>query len=545
MSHKGNRVVGCFPFFHYLCTMRLFEKILNIIFFTLLVHGCSEPVPVPDARLTVVDSLFIIEEDSAATALLEAVNPDSLSSTDYPLYCVLMLQAQDRNDLPMADTLVASAIAHYKHHDEDSYHAGLAWYYAGRIAYKQRDSECLSFFMMSEQLFDHGVSDRYLYLSRNFAGRFAKYSHDYTAAEEYFKKALSIAQVINKKAYVSTMYQCLSNVSSQLGNTDVGRAYADSMRSICFGNYSSQYIFYELYAISAMVDSSYCEASIYCDSMRYASKSLKRDSLWLNMIEADIALHEWRLREADERYKLMLLSSDVAMRRDAALSLSKVYMATRDVELAEYYQSLASQISDTMASRMSLVSLHCKKQQFHEEIDTPNSHLWIIGSILLSAVVIAILICILKRKDTVQSGDFNNDSQLDSLEIAERHRREEFVEKKLTEFSCAFISLQGTSENHKSIIDLFDSFIAGGSSAVRAQYKKTTGKNMLDRQLAILLCVVSEVKYDAIADFFNTSKQSMSGSLTTMIGHFQSIHTVQEFKAWTKNALFSAVILPE
>ena len=279
MSHKGNRVGACFPFFHYLCTMRLFEKTLTIIFFTLLVHGCSEPVPVPDARLTVVDSLFIIEEDSTATALLEAVNPDSLSSTDYPLYCVLMLQAQDRNDRPMADTIVASAIAHYKHHDEDSYHAGLAWYYMGHVARKTDYVAAILDYETATDFFRKAGNSRYEYLSLNYIFHTCWLAGDINSQHTVLFEVLKAAEKTGNRRYLYVTLTAMGNSFLEKGEYDSAREYEmKALDVIGDGNPTSKAYAFERIAMSYIYQNDYQRASSFMDSLRTCRNVVKNMS---------------------------------------------------------------------------------------------------------------------------------------------------------------------------------------------------------------------------------------------------------------------------
>ena len=374
--------------------MRLFEKILTIIFFTILGHGCSEPVPVPDARLAIADSLFIIEEDSAATALLEAVNPDSLSSTDYPLYCVLMLQAQDRNDRPMADTLVASAIAHYKHNDEDSYHAGLAWYYMGHVAFYANKPDCIPLYHEALQRFMDAGCDRYTYLSYCFLGKYAYINGVYDIADSVFCNGLVYARKVGKGVYIRTMLQHLAMTNVQAERIERGLAFCDTLRIVSNGSMRTKPFLYRVYAVAAMITKDYTSAKQYCDSIRYFQRvSSNRDTTWLNSIEADLAFYDNRYEKARERYAAMMLDDDIHCRRYGAEGLSRLYERKAVLDSSLKYSAVCLSIVDSIARKSSAVSvLFCRPSP-----EPPSYSIQYVWYILIPIVMLPILLWVVKR----------------------------------------------------------------------------------------------------------------------------------------------------
>ena len=157
--------------------------------------------------LAEADTLLICDRDSEAYALLEPVCVGMFDVDDdtYALYCTLMLQAQDRCDVPLVDSLAVGAYIYYRENKEDCYHAGLAHYYMGKVTYENRDfSSTLYIEKQAQALFDTIHCDRYSFLAREreAMAHSERYSIDIAIAKN--KEALLIAERIGNPNYISS-----------------------------------------------------------------------------------------------------------------------------------------------------------------------------------------------------------------------------------------------------------------------------------------------------------------------------------------------------
>lgn len=153
------------------------------------------------------DTLLICDRDSEAYALLEPIRVGMFDVDDdtYALYCTLLLQAQDRCDVPLVDSIAVGAYIYYRENKEDCYHAGLAHYYMGKVTYENRDfSSTLYIEKQAQALFDTIHCDRYSFLAREreAMAHSERYSIDIAIAKN--KEALLIAERIGNPNYISS-----------------------------------------------------------------------------------------------------------------------------------------------------------------------------------------------------------------------------------------------------------------------------------------------------------------------------------------------------
>jgi len=162
--------------------------VIAFIVLTFFVQSCHY---IHDVRLNktnaIADSLLIHNQDSSAYALLSGTHVDFFNVEDdtYALYATLMLQAQDRCDITLNDTLAAVAWSYYKKNMEDVYHAGLAHYYVGKIARLGNDYNTAIYVLkQAQELFDTIGCDRYSFLARDISSTLIWLAQCYIAVNQ-------------------------------------------------------------------------------------------------------------------------------------------------------------------------------------------------------------------------------------------------------------------------------------------------------------------------------------------------------------------------
>ncbi|MBP5419833.1 MAG: hypothetical protein J6Y72_08510 [Bacteroidales bacterium] len=186
-------------------------KSLPVIITSLLLACLAASCNLRDMRLRPIlaeaDTLLICNRDSEAYALLEPIRVGMFDVDDdtYALYCTLLLQAQDRCDVPLVDTLAISAWAYYKGNMTDAYHAGLAHYYTGKIARLNKDFNTAIYVQkQAQELFDAIGCDRYSFLARENEALAHMTRYSMRLSIDVFKDALRIAERMNNDTYISS-----------------------------------------------------------------------------------------------------------------------------------------------------------------------------------------------------------------------------------------------------------------------------------------------------------------------------------------------------
>ena len=186
-------------------------KALPVIITSMLLACLAASCNLRDMRLRPVladaDTLLICDRDSAAYALLEPVRVGMFDVDDdtYALYCTLMLQAQDRCDVPLVDSLAISAWAYYKGNKADAYHAGLAHYYVGKIARLNKDFNTAIYVLkQAQEIFDAIGCDRYSFLARENEALAHMTRYSMRLSVDLFQEALRIAERMGNDTYISS-----------------------------------------------------------------------------------------------------------------------------------------------------------------------------------------------------------------------------------------------------------------------------------------------------------------------------------------------------
>lgn len=187
--------------------MKKLQTIILLLLFACIVVSCN----LRDMRLRPVlaeiDTLLICNRDSEAYALFEPIRVGmfDVDNDTYALYCTLLLQAQDRCDVPLNDTLAVSAYNYYHDNRQDLYHAGLAHYYLGKVARLNNDHNTSIYILkQAQELFDSIGCNRYSFLAREneAMAHIARYSM--RLALDVFRESLRFAEKIGNDTYVSS-----------------------------------------------------------------------------------------------------------------------------------------------------------------------------------------------------------------------------------------------------------------------------------------------------------------------------------------------------
>jgi len=188
--------------------LNIINILVQIAILSLAISSCNY---VRDSHLRNVlaetDTLLICDRDSEAYALLEPVRVGMFDVDDdtYALYCTLMLQAQDRCDVPLVDSLAISAWAYYKGNKADAYHAGLAHYYVGKIARLNKDFNTAIYVLkQAQEIFDAIGCDRYSFLARENEALAHMTRYSMRLSVDLFHEALRIAERMGNDTYISS-----------------------------------------------------------------------------------------------------------------------------------------------------------------------------------------------------------------------------------------------------------------------------------------------------------------------------------------------------
>lgn len=188
--------------------LNIINILVQIAILSLAISSCNY---VRDSHLRNVladaDTLLICDRDSEAYALLEPVRVGMFDVDDdtYALYCTLLLQAQDRCDVPLVDSIAISAWAYYKGNKADAYHAGLAHYYVGKIARLNKDFNTAIYVLkQAQEIFDAIGCDRYSFLARENEALAHMTRYSMRLSVDLFHEALRIAERMGNDTYISS-----------------------------------------------------------------------------------------------------------------------------------------------------------------------------------------------------------------------------------------------------------------------------------------------------------------------------------------------------
>ena len=212
----------------------------------------------------VADSLLQCGNDSAAYAMLADVDIDNVDiyGDAYALYCALLLQAQDRCDVELTDTVAISAYNYYSENTTDVYHAGLAYYYIGKVAANYRnDNLAIQFLEKSTELFLKVSSDRYTFLSLvAHAYIMLQCNHNHRALA-LLDKAMIYAKRMENPTYITSTYMRKACCYYNINNLDSVIALLETPSLI------KDYDYYNLFSLYYDQMNKPKEAILYNDSL--------------------------------------------------------------------------------------------------------------------------------------------------------------------------------------------------------------------------------------------------------------------------------------
>lgn len=188
---------------------------------SLLPTGCKEGEL--DPSLVKADEMLREGRDLEAWLLLDNQKyaKGKVCEWDYALYCVLRLQAEERNGKLLTDGLAADALEYYKDKDDDGYHAGLAWYFQGWESLLANNyDDALMVLREAKRLMDGEHCLRYQYLSRNYLSAiYSKYNADEDCVRE-LSEALGYAKQLKNERYMSSTLLNLAKSLRRVGKVD-------------------------------------------------------------------------------------------------------------------------------------------------------------------------------------------------------------------------------------------------------------------------------------------------------------------------------------
>jgi tetratricopeptide (TPR) repeat protein len=188
---------------------------------SLLPTGCKEGEL--DPSLVKADEMLREGRDLEAWLLLDNQKyaKGKVCEWDYALYCVLRLQAEERNGKLLTDGLAADALEYYKDKDDDGYHAGLAWYFQGWESLLANNyDDALMELREAKRLMDGEHCLRYQYLSRNYLSAiYSKYNADEDCVRE-LSEALGYAKQLKNERYMSSTLLNLAKSLRRVGKVD-------------------------------------------------------------------------------------------------------------------------------------------------------------------------------------------------------------------------------------------------------------------------------------------------------------------------------------
>lgn len=529
--------------------LNIINILVQIAILSLAISSCNY---VRDSRLRPIladaDTLLICDRDSEAYALLEPVRVGMFDVDDdtYALYCTLMLQAQDRCDVPLVDSLAISAWAYYKGNKADAYHAGLAHYYMGKVAaFSRNDNLSLQLLEEATELFKRTQSARYTFLSLDVAAYVMMQRCNDAAALTLLDEAMRYAMEANNATYISSTY--LREACCYYSLNKIDTIYTIINQPSIIKNFD----YYNL-------------MSLYYDKKQDLDKALLyNDSLiiWDRMQQANDTASEYcnkayllyRIGRKDEAEKIAKSIATTLIYQDVEKYrlLTDISIDKHNVDDAHYYFKKFELASDSILhdnNRNEEENLNrniSEQKKFVEQQKQEKKLLYaeLIGVVIISVLTVIILQILYKKRQVERERDFKNIillleqeknrcSELESKIAAHESLEESPQEVSLRKVICNNICLD--IENYQGSTKSIPKFVAQSICSVYRDFDKQL-KNAFpfvdDNDIALCCMIRIGLKRQFIISIFCLSAEGIRSRQNRLKAKMQK-HMKNESAEW-------------
>ena len=467
--------------------LNIINILVQIAILSLAISSCNY---VRDSHLRNVlaetDTLLICDRDSEAYALLEPIRVGMFDVDDdtYALYCTLLLQAQDRCDVPLVDSIAVSAYNYYHDNQQDLYHAGLAHYYMGKVAaFSRNDNLSLQLLEEATELFKRTQSARYTFLSLDVAAYLMMQRCNDAAALTLLDEAMRYAMEANNATYISSTY--LRKACCYYSLNKIDTIYTIINQPSIIKNFD----YYNL-------------MSLYYDKKQDLDKALLyNDSLiiWDRMQQASDTASEYcnkayllyRIGRKDEAEKIAKSIATTLIYQDVEKYrlLTDISIDKHNVDDAHYYFKKFELASDSILhdnNRNEEENLNrniSEQKKFVEQQKQEKKLLYaeLIGVVIISVLTVIILQILYKKRQVERERDFKNiillleqeknrctelESKIASQEIVDENPQEVSLRKVIYNNICLDI------ENYQGPTRSIPQFVAKNICGVYRDFDK-------------------------------------------------------------------------
>lgn len=296
------------------------------------------------------EGLMDSHPDSALYLLQSVGSPKSLSNEDYANYCLLLIQAMDKNDLTWweSDTLFIDAAYAFYEKTSDDRRISLCCFYKGNVYYEKEEFKQAAWWYKQAEVRALRTEDvKLISLVYSSLGYVNMQLNLFPEALADFKKALSYAACGNHKNYILSNTQDIARVFDYMGETDSASYYfrhslsilsdADSVyHALVYHNLAT---FYEGLALS---DS----------ALKYISKALvwegENDKCRSYLILGNTYYQQERPDLAKQFWDKALETSDPSIKVCVYHSLYQTYKVGEDYKRSVDYAEKCLQYADSV-----------------------------------------------------------------------------------------------------------------------------------------------------------------------------------------------------
>lgn len=142
--------------------------------------------------------------DSALTLLRGIKNPQKMSERNYALYALLVTQAMDKNDLDLTKDTLSDYAVRYFSKSKDSIHAVKAYFYAGRVNEKMKNTDqAIACYLKAKDFAKGSKEHKYQYLIQYYLGNLYLMQSLYKDGINAYKEAYQYASLLKNDIYQS------------------------------------------------------------------------------------------------------------------------------------------------------------------------------------------------------------------------------------------------------------------------------------------------------------------------------------------------------
>jgi hypothetical protein len=483
--------------------------------------------------------------DSALSLLREIKSPNKLSKRDYALYALLMIQGMDKNSLDITNNTFWEDAVRYFSNTKDSVHAAKAFFYAGRINDKMKQTEQATQLYLKANDWAKGSSDyKCRFLINYYLGDLYYTQYFYKDGMAAYREALHYANLLKNYDYQSFSFSNIGYGFSGLQQNDSALFYDFKALKI-----ARKYCHNQITTILNQITYAYEQKNQSFTALKYCDEALT--SLQKDETPYSLYCSKGKIYNNQHRYDSAIYFLDKSLQTNFIYTKASAYLALANAfkgkglsDKALYYMEQFNNYRDTIEQQTrSAAVIQIQTIYKNNNLKEENALLkqkdlqkmqWIylicfIASFLLLLSCIAYFIVYSKRQKLIKKQEEQirlSKKKIQEKEIENLQNEKQMAQQilKETELRVAFYKrlniisipdlhdldnnghqhIRLTDDDWTIIIENTDALFNNFTKRLKSSYPKI---NESDIRLCCL--VKMQLKQVDIADIFNIEKDSV------------------------------------